>query len=315
MKQMKPRLKLKFVDTYRGWKDDNNLFSNVLSEHYDLEFTDEPDILFFLPFGTEHLKYRCRKVFVTGENVRPDFHVCDYAFSFDYLDDPRNYRLPLSLWGNVQKPVDFDAAAELAKKTKFCNFLFSNPSCPIRNDLFEKLSRYKRVEAGGRCKNNLGYRVADKRSFLADFKFTIAYENTTHPGYLTEKITDAFAANTIPIYWGDPLVHRDFNPASFINYYDHGSNEAVIERIMELDQDDDAYLEMMRQPRYTCGEFPEFAAREQIQTRLRQIIDADETPVATTSQRMWHRVRHRAHHKKHKWSRRLARWRYRALPA
>ena len=88
--RMKPPLKLKFTDYYRGWDSEHNLFSRLLAELYDISFSDDPDLLFFLPFGTEHLKYRCRKIFVTGENVRPDFNVCDYAFTFDFLDDPRN---------------------------------------------------------------------------------------------------------------------------------------------------------------------------------------------------------------------------------
>ena len=176
----------------------------------------------------------------------------------------------------------------------------------MRNQLFEQLSRYKIVDSGGRYKNNLGHRVDDKLSFLSRYKFTIAYENSSYPGYVTEKIADAFAADSLPVYWGNPVVDRDFNPASFINYHDLGSNDAVIERIIELDQDDEAYLEVLRQPRYPDNRFPDFAQPDQIKERLQQIVESTEPPVRSS----WGaRLAHRASHVKIKWGHRLQRWR------
>ena len=304
--RMKPPLKIKFTDYYRGWDNDHNLFTKLLAEMYDISFSDDPDLLIFLPFGTDHLNYQCRKLFITGENVRPDFNVCDYAFSFDFLDDSRNYRFPLGLWGNVAVSDDWNPEKALRQKTGFCNFVYSNPSCRVRNQLFEQLSRYKIVDSGGRYKNNLGHRVDDKLSFLSRYKFTIAYENSSYPGYVTEKIADAFAADSLPVYWGNPVVDRDFNPASFINYHDLGSNDAVIERIIELDQDDEAYLEVLRQPRYPDNRFPDFAQPDQIKERLQQIVESTEPPVRSS----WGaRLAHRASHVKIKWGHRLQRWR------
>ena len=79
---------------------------------------------------------------------------------------------------------------------------------------FDKLSTYKQVSSGGRFRNNIGGAVADKKAFQADHKFAIAFENTSYDGYCTEKLMEAFAAGTIPIYWGDPNVAKDFNPES-----------------------------------------------------------------------------------------------------
>ena len=307
---MKPLLKIKFTDYYRGWNSQQNLFSECLADLYEVTHSDDPDLLFFLPFGTDHLKYQCRKVFITGENVRPDFSVCDYAFSFDFLDDSRNYRFPLALWGSVQAPADWDAEGVLKQKKRFCNFLYSNPSCRLRNELFKKLNRYKIVDSGGRYKNNLGHQVKDKHDFLSQYKFTIAYENSTYPGYVTEKISDAFAANSLPIYWGNSLIHHDFNPTSFINFHDLGSNDAVIERIIELDRDDAAYLNVIRQPRYPDNRFPDFAQPSQIRERLRQIV---ESPVPPLRAKWNAKMRHRLHYTRTKWTRRMQRWRGRLI--
>ncbi len=311
---MRPKLRVKYVDCYNAWNDQDNLFTRLLSQRYDVEISDNPDLLFYLPFGTEHLNYRCRKVFVTGENFRPDFAVCDYAFSFDYLDDPRNYRLPLAHWSPIERPADWDVDEEIAKKTGFCNFVYSNRGCVVRNQLFKKLSRYKRVDAGGRCMNNIGHRVDSKLDFQSQFKFSIAYENSSYPGYLTEKLADAFRANTVPIYWGDPHVQRDFNAAAFINYSDYGSNDAVIERIIELDQDDDAYREMLSQPCYPNNEFPKTATDEAVLARLTEIVESEAEPVAAGTPSWSTNLRCRAYYKTFKWRRRFDRWKYKVLP-
>ena len=53
----------------------------------------------------------------------------------------------------------------------------------------------------------------EKIDYLRSFKFTVAFENSRRAGYNTEKLYDAFSADTIPVYWGDPrletIVNRD----------------------------------------------------------------------------------------------------------
>ncbi len=62
---------------------------------------------------------------------------------------------------------------------------------------------YSRVNSGGKTFNNIGGPINDKIKIFSNHNFNIAFENSSYPGYVTEKITDAFIANTIPIYWGD----------------------------------------------------------------------------------------------------------------
>jgi hypothetical protein len=51
-------------------------------------------------------------------------------------------------------------------------------------------------------------------------------ENTVAPGYITEKIGNAFKAGSVPIYWGTSEINDFFNPASFVNVSDYTSPEA-----------------------------------------------------------------------------------------
>ncbi len=249
---MKQQIKLAFCDFWPKFNPANNFFTRLLSQHFDIELCDQPDFVIFSCFGRRHREYACTRIFFTGENWRPDFRHCDYALTFDHSDDPRHYRYPLyGAYGNPQaliKSSDFDPAQVLAQKTRFCNFVYSNPLCRMRNRFFRELSKYKRVDAGGRVFNNMGGPIADKLALLRESKFTIAFENESRSGYTTEKIAEPMHAQSLPIYWGNPDVGLDFNTRSFINVHDWPSMEAAIEHIIEVDRNDELYLEYVRQP-------------------------------------------------------------------
>jgi hypothetical protein len=259
---MKNKIKIAFSDFWGGFEynptgktDFDNVFYRMLSEFYDIEISNTPDILIFSVFGHNHMNYKnCKKIFYTGENIRPNFEVCDYSLSFDYLDDERNIRFPLSAItlyeggkkDGFDKEIDFDKIK--SEKTKFCNFIFSNPNAGLRNFLFQELSKYKQVDAGGRVLNNIGYLVGDKLEFQSQYKFTIAFENSEYPGYTTEKIVHPKLVNSIPIYWGNPLVSKDWNTKAFINAYDFKDVNELIDFIKKVDNDDELYYKMLTEP-------------------------------------------------------------------
>lgn len=66
----------------------------LLSKYWNLLLTPDPDFLIYSAFGCDYLKYKCTRIFYTGENFRPNYKYCDYSFSFDYPVTDRNYRLP-----------------------------------------------------------------------------------------------------------------------------------------------------------------------------------------------------------------------------
>ena len=78
--------------------------------------------------------------------------------------------------------------------------------------------------------------------------WVICFENVSQPGYCTEKILDGFISQTIPIYWGDPYIIRDYNPETFINYFDFKTEEDLIEYIKKVDNDEELYLSYFNKP-------------------------------------------------------------------
>jgi hypothetical protein len=239
------KIKINFVDFWHPDTEEAikaNPLYQLLSKRFDLELSDKPDFLIYAWTGVKHLKYNCVRIYYTGENFRPNFNTCDYAFSFDYPITDKNYRLPLyKLYDEYPLLFNRDNTELVKLHRKFCNFVYSNNKAQERIDFFNQLQKYKAIDSGGKSMNNIGYFIDDKISFLNQYKFTIAFENSSHPGYTTEKILHAFAANSIPIYWGNPLVAKDFNPKAFINCHDFENFEAVIKRIIEIDNNDELY--------------------------------------------------------------------------
>jgi hypothetical protein len=250
---MKNKIKIDFSDFWGGFDKTDNYFYNLLKEEFDVEISSNPDYLFFSLFGNQHQNYKCVKIFYTGENIAPPLGYCQYSFSFDYLDDTRNYRLPhYLLYDGYYDLVRPKVIEESMSNRKFCNFVASNGNCQERNQFVQQLSKYKKVDCGGGWMNNLGYAVKDKRKFQSEYKFSVSFENNAyrpqHPGYTTEKIMEPMTVNSIPIYWGNPVVDKDWNTKSFINAYDFDNLLDLIDFIKEVDNNDDLWYKMLTEP-------------------------------------------------------------------
>ncbi len=262
----KKLIKIAFVGFWPGFDKVNNFFTEILGQKYDVLVIDvdkdknrknEVEYLFYSAFSDDYLDYNCIRIFYTGENVFPNMNECDYAIGFDYCTMGDRYiRFPLYLAfysqdveNMLKKHTSID---ETNIKRKFCSMVVSNSiyADPIRKEFFEKISEYKKVDSGGRFLNNIGLPegVADKIAFQSQYKFCLAFENSMHPGYCTEKIVQAFASNTVPIYWGDPCVSKEFNSKSFINCNEYNSIDETIDAIKEIDENDNLYMTMLKEP-------------------------------------------------------------------
>lgn len=250
------KLKIDFVDFYDNFNKIDNFIMRTLRLKYDVEISDNPDYLFFSTFGYKHLHYSCVKIMFIGENIAPDFNLCDYALAFDYIQFGDRYmRLPLyctyECFSSIADKQKKQQTEDFLLNRKFCSIVVSNNrhSSPLRERFFRLLSEYKQVDSGGKMWNNVGGPVVDKLLFLRKYKFNIAFENSSVLGYTTEKIMEPMTVNTLPIYWGNPLVDKDFNPESFVNVHNFPSMEDAVQYIVDLDNDDVKYLQMLHAPR------------------------------------------------------------------
>ncbi len=285
------KIRIDFCDFCNNFNKTNSYLYKVLTERFDVDLCDQPDFLIYNCYGYEHRLHSGVRIFFCGESDMPDFRECDYSLAAVKLGDPRHLQIPhyVSSFAEPREIVKGEDEPEkiLGAKTKFCAFVVGNYN-PKKNHnrvaFFEKLSKYKRVDSGGRLFNNIGGPIAGgsrgKIDFLRNYKFNIAFENRAFPGYTTEKIFEPMAARCLPIYWGNPFIHEEFNTKSFLNYSDFPSEDALIEKIIELDKDDAKYLEYLRQPYFHDDKPNIYFSRERILDFFENIFTTKITPVA-----------------------------------
>lgn len=259
----------------------------ILKKYYQVELSEDPEYIFFTESTYDYLKHDCVRIFYSGENVSPNFNLCDYAIGLDYITfGDRYFRMPIYLVAQFYNDAELALAGgpdftqqkpftkeDLAKKTGFCSFVYSNYLADgQREAIFNKLSAYKKVDAGGAYLNNTGGRVKNKLAFEMEHKFSIAFENSSSRGYTTEKLPNALVARTIPIYWGNPDVAKEFNPRRFINCHEYKNFDEVVARVKEIDRDDELYLKIINEPIALPG--VNFGAiRQDFESFLRHIFD------------------------------------------
>jgi len=220
----------------------------------------------------------------------PDFNLCDYGIGFEYLEFGDRYlRYPNFAFHEDQfKELltlrNFDESV-LLKKEYFCNFIYANSYAdPARDKFFHLLNKYRLVSSPGKHLNNANMNVGERFStdwmyskidFQSKCKFSIAFENTSSPGYTTEKILHAFISNTIPIYWGNPDVAKDFNPKAFINCHDFQNFEQVIEEIKRIDSNPEEYILMLNEPPFINNVIPKDLSQQTLYQFLQNIFEKE----------------------------------------
>ena len=237
---MKRKIKINFQNGLDFCSFKKEVFDiNGVSDIFDFELSDNPDVIIFGPYGTDIPKKGIYlRVGYFCENMIPDFNSCEWVFGIPREESFKNPRYRRIQWhginpNNLVKNLsENDIDRIINQKKEFCNFTFSNP-VPYREAFFKQLSKYKKVHALGKSMNNMGsfdnlYTGnfwERKRQFLSKYKFTIAFENYVFPGYQTEKLYDPMQANSLPIYCGDPFISEIFNTKSFINVENRNSNQ------------------------------------------------------------------------------------------
>jgi len=86
--------------------------------------------------------------------------------------------------------------------------------------------------------------VENKGKVLREYKFAICFENTSFPGYITEKLFDCFFAGCIPIYYGAPDIAEHVPANAFIDFRNFQNYEQLEKYILTMSAEDAArYLQ------------------------------------------------------------------------
>jgi hypothetical protein len=104
--------------------------------------------------------------------------------------------------------------------------------------------------------------ISYKDQVARDYKFIVCFENDLFPGYVTEKLIDAYKCGAIPIYWGDFGKDSNFNKESFFNLRDFDSVADLIDCIHGFS--DSQYYEKQTLP--LLNRYPDLSQIEAILT-------------------------------------------------
>jgi hypothetical protein len=114
-------------------------------------------------------------------------------------------------WGSSWVPLD---QWQMYPKTKLCSIIASDRRITTGHNLRHEIVEMFKAKGFDCDILGRGYKtVTYKRDGLADYMFSIIIENSVTGKYMTEKIMDALACGTVPVYWGTHYAREVFGDA------------------------------------------------------------------------------------------------------
>lgn len=222
----------------------------------------DSDVTLASVFGRRTFSSAGNVVMFSGEpRFRDEF--ARYTIDCRFRGHSDHLRLPLWAYLLLRTEELPTSLETVPQASKFCNFIYSNDRCQVRNAFFEMLNAEMRVDSLGSVMSNAadprlsacghsGWRET-KIDVLRDYRFTIAFENHEILGYTTEKMVDAWLAGSVPIYWGNPAVALDFPIEGCLSLYEAGSMTRLVDQVMEAEREPERYVQLQAANPFRTG--------------------------------------------------------------
>ena len=246
------------------------IFSNnpyLIKKGIELEITNNPEFIIYGTYG-DFISAACSddssaiKILFITEPLSADFMLFDYCIGFDpYSYGDRYCYYPDFLYspGTSISDISFDEAKNILHNKKyFCDFIYSHDGRDVsRKKYFDLLNSYKRVESAGTYLNNQPDNLAvdfkkdgdtSKYDFQSKCKFSLCIQSIDKEWFINEKIMHAIRANSIPIFYGTNKLKNIINEDRVIFINDFDSDEELLQRIIQIDNDDDLYCKIISKP-------------------------------------------------------------------
>lgn len=223
----------KYVQNFQG--DSHNLKKIIF-----LDYCEDPRMI-SLP---KH-KMICFKWEAVKTHPRfYDYYYRVYTFDDDLVDNKKFFKfyypvlqpmLSSRLAFNEKKLCVMVASNWNSERVRMLDFFATKPQGSL--DVYGKVPQkyqHHQMNKGripGRCSGT------EKVHTLKKYRFCIYFENThTTPGYITEKIFDAFAAGCVPIYWGPENVEKYIPLDCIIDYRKFRNKEQMYQYINSMQE-------------------------------------------------------------------------------
>ncbi len=251
-----------------------------------------------------------KKIFISGE-ANPGYHSHiqrgNYALGYEHIDHDRYLRFPTYILDAFvlhneggMFPDAFswitkarNAEEILKEKQHFCSVVQKSDQ-PQRGEMFDIIERDFWIKSSGpwRGKPGLDLNIfqyhdnnhigkidglcyKDKINFFRDCYFNIAFQWCNLDYLIQEKIIHAFAADTIPIFYGNKYIEEEgFNPDAFINTHLFENFEHAYDSIKEIYNDKKKLKRVFSEPIFTNNKLPIYFDEEYMLSFLTKIIES-----------------------------------------
>ncbi|KAG8438058.1 hypothetical protein GDO86_008661 [Hymenochirus boettgeri] len=172
-------------------------------------------------------------------------HIVNLSFIDNLINLTMSYRADSDIftpWGWLKKP-DNAQIFSIPKKTSLVAWVISNWNPSNRRIIYyQELKKHIHVNIYG--KQHLPLPRANHSDTLSKYKFYLAFENSLHEDYITEKLWyNALVLGNVPVVLGPPRQNyeRFIPPDSFIHVDDFSTAQELASYLLELDKDDHKY--------------------------------------------------------------------------
>ena len=278
------------IEMMDWWKSDDLESKEIFEKIFSGVFTDYDKIRIYNgAVGTEVGQIVKHPRILNVQYSAESYYKEPDAFDINFIPSEQNYKNIIAFpYGSLYFLTKSSRVIErLTKprtyqpKSNFCLFSVTNGSCQQRNEMFSELCKYKKVDSCGQHMNNMdkpcpgNWWEEEYCQFISQYKFMICFENVSKCNYLTEKCINAFYCGTIPIYWGCTNVDEHINREAILYLspeYTSEEREALIQKIIYLDNNEEAYRSMFEKPFFKDGVLPPSFDINQIREKIENTL-------------------------------------------
>lgn len=232
----------------------------ILKEYYTFTYATDTKQAPYLAYSGEYDNLRWKRYLPSG---------------YPFLEITARYKagdnfifMPYIVYGkeNLRQLLSQAITERTQNKIRPLQVAYISSHCIKERDMMFSLLKERFKEKAislGKCSRTPGYEAPgtyfDLRDTYKQYNFGLSMENHDRPGYLTEKITNVFEAGSIPIYWGDgDLARQFFNPDAFIDIKQYKDFEAAADAVVEITKDPHRLHALLNAPLFKDNKIPPF---------------------------------------------------------
>ena len=244
-----------------------------------------------------------------------DYGENHWVLGYSHIDHPRYFRLPsyvIDTWVLFDEARMFDTPFGWLTEKRDYNKIKSqfnsqysgfasvtqNSSVDFRGRVFDILEKHKPVTSSGPWRQNVeaqgvpgldrhqwqnvlftgridGLTYREKIEFFKRYKFNITVQLTNTDYVTQEKLIHAYAANTIPLFYGNQFIEQEgFNPNTFINLHKYEHLDDFLEDVIRIDTDESVHRSYIEEPIFAGNKLPDYFDFDNVLSFLEKVVES-----------------------------------------